>query len=91
MPRAYLNIWFYEWRHEANELIIAGTSEQLDNVVNANRHYLGGVIHAFNHDFFEKYTFLPDGMQLERYRFHDFGGEPFSHLKPNWFYSTNLS
>ena len=58
--RAYFLIYFYEWRHETNELIIAGTSEGTDEVVDANKHMLaGGTVLGFNYDNFTKYTFTP--------------------------------
>jgi len=74
-PRLYFMIYFYEWRHETNELIIAATSEQTEEVVRANRNLLGGRnLLAFTYDLFYKYTFYSEGMQMEEYRFHDVRG-----------------
>jgi len=77
-------IYFYEWRHETNELIIAATSEQTDEVVQANRNLLGGRnLLAFNYIEFRKFTFYSEGMQVEEYMFRDPRGTVGKHIPPD--------
>jgi len=89
-PRVYFMIYFYEWRHETNELIIAGTSEQTDEVVRANRNQLRGRnLLAFNYDEFRKFTFYSEGMQVEEYRFTDPRGTVPKHAPAEWLRDPN--
>ena len=50
-------IQFIEWRLEKNELIIAQTSEQCEDIVKAHEKLMEKHVLALNYDDFQKYTF----------------------------------
>ena len=84
-PRVFLNIVFYEWRDETNELIIAGTSEQTDEVERANGHLLTGRnILGFTFDDFHKFSFTSEGVQYDYFRFGDPRGTVGKHAPAEW-------
>lgn len=84
-PRLFLNIVFYEWRDQTNELIVACTSEETYDIERANGHLITGrIILGFTFDHFEKFTFSHDGMVYEKYSYGDIRGSAGKHTPAGW-------